>query len=472
MLHKRDIQKRDKKRPAFSPPHGDNMTKASVATASENAPQPLLRVRDAVGLIIGIVVGAGIFSAPSLVAANAGSSTGMLLAWVVGGLISLTGAMCYAELATTHPHPGGDYHYLKLAFGKTISFLFAWARLTVIPTGSIALLAYVFGDYASQIYRLGDRSSAIYAALMVVLLTGVNIAGLRQGKWTQNLLTVLEVLGVSLVIVAGLLLVPAADASPAAPVISASASWGLVLIFVMLTYGGWNEAAYISAELKGSRRNIARALLLSIAIITGLYLLINFAYLHALGLNGMSQTEAVAADVMRLSMGERGAQLVSLFVAISALTSGNATILMGARTTFALGRDFKIFAMLGRWHGGAPVNALLTQSGIALALVFLGSLTRTGFATMVEYTAPVFWFFFLLTGLSLFVLRAREPNAVRPFRVPLYPLTPIVFCLTSAYLLYASIMHTGVGALVGVAVLAFGVPVLWYSRARSRQPAY
>jgi APA family basic amino acid/polyamine antiporter len=443
----------------------------TTATAHDTL-QPLLRVRDAVGLIIGIVVGAGIFSAPSLVAANSGSSIGMLAAWVVGGLISLAGAMCYAELATMHPHPGGDYHYLKLAFGRSISFLFAWARLTVIPTGSIALLAYVFGDYATQLYDLGDRSSAIYAACVVVLLTGLNVAGLRQGKWTQNLLTVLEVLGVSLIIVAGLLLVPSAESYAAPATSSSSTSWGLVLIFVMLTYGGWNEAAYISAEVKGPRRNIVRALLLSIAVITALYVLVNFAYLNALGLAHMSQTEAVAADVMRLSFGERGAQLVSLFVAISALTSANATILTGARTTFAFGRDFPIFSALGRWRGGSPVNALLTQGAIALALVLLGSITRSGFATMVEYTAPVFWFFFLLTGLSLFVLRAREPDTPRPFRVPLYPLTPIVFCLTSAYLLYASVMHTGIGALAGVAVLAIGVPVLWYSHMKSRQPAY
>ena len=439
---------------------------------THDTPQPLLRVRDAVGLIIGIVVGAGIFSAPSLVAANAGSGATMLLAWVVGGLISLAGAMCYAELATMHPHPGGDYHYLKLAFGRSISFLFAWARLTVIPTGSIALLAYVFGDYATQIYDLGGRSSAIYAACVVVVLTALNIAGVRQGKWTQNLLTVIEVLGVALIIVAGLLLVPSAPSSASDAAVSSSASWGLVLIFVMLTYGGWNEAAYISAEVEGARRNIVRALFISIAVITALYVLINFAYLHALGLKGMSETEAVAADVMRLSLGERGAQLVSVFVAISALTSANATILMGARTTFAFGRDFHIFSALGRWRGGSPVNALLTQGGIALALVLLGSITRSGFATMVEYTAPVFWFFFLLTGLSLFVLRAREPDTPRPFRVPLYPLTPIVFCLTSAYLLYASIMHTGIGALVGVAVLAVGVPVLWYARMKTRQPAY
>jgi amino acid transporter len=446
-------------------------TPAHAVAAPADLPQQLLTVRDAVGLIVGIVVGAGIFSAPAIVGANAGSPYAAMGAWVAGGLIALAGAMCYAELAAAYPNAGGDYHYLKLAFGRNLAFLFAWARLTIIPTGSIALLAFVFGDYASQIYSLGSRSSAIYAALVVAVLTAINAAGLRQGKRTQNLLTIVEVAGIALVIIGGLLLLPDSGQVAPAALQSSHANLGLVLVFVMLTYGGWNEAAYISAEVRGSRRNLARALLISIAIITCLYVMINFAYLNALGLSGMSQSEAVAADTMRRALGEPGAHLVSLFVAIAALTSANATILTGARTTYAFGRDFPLFSPLGYWRGSAPVNALLTQGGIALALVFLGSVTRTGFQTMVEYTAPVFWFFFLLAGLSLFILRRRDPETPRPFRVPLYPLIPILFVLTSAYLLYSSVMHTGIGALVGIAVLACGVPLLWYCRARAAQPA-
>ncbi|MGH8503411.1 MAG: APC family permease [Gammaproteobacteria bacterium] len=437
-------------------------------TAPGGAPRPMLRFRDGIGLVVGIVVGAGIFSAPSIVAGNAADPLIMLSAWVLGGLISLAGAMCYAELATMHPHPGGDYHYLRLAFGKTVSFLFAWARLTIIPTGSIALLAFVFGDYASQLLTLGARSSALYAALMVVLLTALNLIGLRQGKWTQNLLTLIEVTGVGLVIIVGLLLVSASPAADARPAVSQATNWGLMLVFVMLTYGGWNEAAYISAELRDPRRNIARVLLWSIAIVTALYVLINLGYLNALGLAGMSDSQALAADVMRLGLGPWGAQLVSLFIAIAALTSANATILMGARATYAFGRDVALFSALGRWRGSAPAGALLVQAGITLALVLLGTVTRGGFETMVEFTAPVFWLFFLLAGVSLFVLRVREPDAPRPFRVPLYPLTPVVFCCVCAYLLYASIVHTGIGALFGIAVLICGVPAWWLTRARAR----
>ncbi|MDX3906635.1 MAG: amino acid permease [Pigmentiphaga sp.] len=449
-------------------PASNKPASGTAPREATHAPRPMLKTLDIMALVVGIVIGAGIFSAPSLVAAHAGSPTSMMIAWMVGGLISIAGAMCYAELASTYPHAGGDYHYLRRAFGARLAFLFAWARLTVIPTGSIALLGFIFGDYASQIANLGPGSSAIYAAAVIVLLTAVNIAGLRTGKWTQNVLTALEVGGVLLIIAVGLLFAPeAAPASAPAPA-TATANWGLVLIFVMLTYGGWNEAAYVSAEAMGPSRSLPRALFWSLALITLLYMLANLAYLNVLGQAGMAGSSAVAADMMRRALGEPGAQLIALLIAISALTSANATILTAARTTYAFGRDTPAFSLLAKWHPqwNTPVNALWVQAGIALALVMLGAYTRSGFATMVEYTAPVFWLFFVLSGLSLFVLRRKEPDVPRPFRVPLYPLTPLVFVLTSGYLFYASLRHTGVGALAGVAVLAIGAVFMLISPGR------
>lgn len=431
------------------------------------APKPVLTVADVMGLVVGIVVGAGIFRAPSVVAANASGEGAVLLAWLLGGVISLVGAMCYAELATTYPHTGGDYHYLARAFGRNLAFLFAWARLTVIPTGSIALLGFVFGDYASQLVPLGESSSAIYAAAVVVGLTALSVSGLSQGKWAQNLMTLAVVLGLVLLVAAGLTAASGGDAAAPAPAGGAgSSSWGLMMIFVLLTYGGWNEAAYVSAEVRGGRRNIAWALIGSLAVVTGLYLLVNVALVNGMGLAALGASEAAAADLMRRAAGERGAQFISAVVALAALTSVNATIIMGARTSYALGRDFPLFSRLGRWHAGAgnPVNALLVQGAIALVLVGLGATTRKGFETMVDYTAPVFWFFFLLAGVALFVLRARDPNVERPFRVPLYPLTPILFCAMCAYLLYSSIVYTGIGAAVGLAVLAAGLVPLWIGR--------
>ena len=426
-------------------------------------PEPVLDLRDAIGLIVGIVIGAGIFKTPSLVAANAGGAWTMLAAWLLGGIVSLIGALCYAELATAYPHAGGDYHFLTRAYGRKLSFLFAWARLAVITTGSIALLAFVFGDYCTRIYSLGEQSPALYAAVIVIVLTAVNVAGVKFGAVTQNWLTVLEVLGLLAVCAAGLVVAPAAAATPVSSGADAGQpAFGLCMVFVLLTYGGWNESAYISAELKDVRRNMLRALVWSMFILAALYILVNLAYLRGLGLAGMARSQVVAADLLQQAWGSAGAQLISVMIAVSALTSINATVIVGARSNYALGCDWPVLGFLGRWNArtGSPTRALLLQAALALALVAFGALMRQGFETMVDYTAPVFWLFFLLTGLSLFVLRWREPEHARPFRVPLYPFVPLAFCASSAWLLYSSLAYTRLGALVGVGVLAAGVPLL------------
>jgi APA family basic amino acid/polyamine antiporter len=427
-------------------------------------PKQTFSVTDSIALIVGIVIGTGIFKTPSMIAANTGRTDVFLLAWLAGGVISLTGALCYAELATAYPHTGGDYHYLTRAFGRKVGFLFVWSRMTVIQPGSIAMLAFVFGDYLSQILPLGH--SALYAALSIAILTALNLMGAQKGKWTQNLLTAIKLIGLFSVVVVGMIF--PSSPSPMAPVDpNPETSFGLAMVFVLLTFGGWNEAAYISAELHEVRRNMVRALLWGIGIITVIYLLMNLAYLRGLGLREMSQSEVVAADLMRRILGQGGAKFISLLIIISTLGAINASLFTGCRTNYALGQDFSLFGFLGRWHGrsNTPTNALLFQGAIALVLVLFGTLVRKGFVTMVEYTAPVFWCFFLLTGLSLFVLRIKEPEVTRPFRVPLYPFTPFFFCITCVYMLQASVAYTGVGALVGLAVLVAGALLLLIIRA-------
>jgi amino acid transporter len=240
----------------------------------------------------------------------------------------------------------------------------------------------------------------------------------------------------------------------------------MAMVFVLITYGGWNEAAYLSAEVRGGASAIVRVLLYGIALVAGVYLLVTLAMLHALGQAGMAGSDVVAADVMRKALGENGARLISLLVVITAIGNMNGTMITGARTNYALGRDLPLLARLGHWddRAGTPTTALWVQGAIALALVVVGSLARSGFSSMVDYTAPVFWLFFLLVGVSVFVLRAREPGVHRPFRVPLYPVTPLLFCAAAAYMLYASLDYTGRGALVGVGVLFLGVPVMLMSR--------
>jgi basic amino acid/polyamine antiporter, APA family len=430
----------------------------------DGQPRPTLRMRDVVGITVGIVIGAGIFRAPSLVAGAAGSAEMLLLAWVIGGVLSIIGALCYAELASAQPSAGGDYHYLLRAFGHRLAFLYAWARLTVIQTGSIALLAFIFGDYATQLFSLGPFSSAIYAAMVVFAVTCLNWIGVRFGTGVQNWLTVLEVAGLAVVIVAGLFLASPGPASVVAQ--GPEPSFGLMMVFVLLTFGGWNEAVYVSAELRDGRRRMGRAMVLSLIIVTLLYLLANLAYLRVLGLAGMAGTDAVAADVMSRAMGPGGGAIISVLIAVAALTSANATAITGARTAYALGCDFPALRWLGSWNGtrGTPANALIVQGMVAMLLVLGGSLSRDGFQTVVEYSAPVFWFFFLLVGISLFVLRRRISDAERLFRVPLYPLLPAIFCLTCAYLLYSSLAYTGPGAIVGVAVVALGGLLLPFLR--------
>lgn len=431
-----------------------------------HTPKATLEASDVIALIVGIVIGAGIFRTPSLVAANSESSFYFILYWVLGGGISLIGALCYAELATTFPNTGGDYYFIMRAFGRRMAFLFAWARISVIQTGSIALLAFIFGDYASRVYPLGDFSSVIYAAITVLLLTGINTVGIRSGALTQKILTSLEVLGILVVVAAGLFFGTSNEAPQAITEGGTSGSMGLAMVFVLLTFGGWNEAAYVSAELRSGKKLIVSSLIISIVIITLIYVIINVAYLKGLGLQGMAESEAIAGDLMKLSFGETGMVMISILVAVAALTSANATIFTGARSNYALGRDFSVFSMLGRWKSptSGPVNSLIVQGGVALALVSLGMFSRDGFETMVEYTAPVFWFFFLLVGLALFRLRITEPTIKRPFRVPLYPFVPMVFCLTCAYLLYSSIVYTGWGALIGIAVLLVGVVILYFNK--------
>jgi amino acid transporter len=257
---------------------------------------------------------------------------------------------------------------------------------------------------------------------------------------------------------------PAAQAAEpaAAAAAPATSNFGFMMVLILLTYGGWNEAAYVSSELRDVKRNMVKALLLSISVITVLYVLINWAYLRALGLAGAGQSSQIASDVMRLAFGETSAKAIGLMVAISALTSANASIFTGARTAYALGRDFKPFAFLGRWsvNSGTPVQALLIQGGIALALVLFATQKKDGLRLMADYTAPVFWLFFLLTGIALFILRRKEPHHERPFRAPLFPITPLLFCAASAYLLYSALNYAGRGTIAGVAVLAVGALLL------------
>ncbi|UDF36207.1 UNVERIFIED_ORG: amino acid permease [Shinella sp. XGS7] len=427
-------------------------------------PQRQLDVRHAVAVCVGMVIGAGIFKTSPMVAQALSSPAQLYAAWALGGLLSLVGALCFAELAAAFPDAGGDYHFLRRAYGQRLGFLFAWSRFAVIHTGSMALLAFVFGDYLAQVVDLspwlGPQASAWLAAGLILLLTGLNLAGVHVGLNTQ--------LSLMAVVLGGLLLLGLGGASAPAPAVLASgapaapADWGTALIFVFLAYGGWSDAATLSAEMRDERRGITRALLIGLGLVTGLYLLANWAYLQGLGLAGLAASPAPAAELMRAAFGRGGEILMVAIVTLTALSVMNAILIAGPRTTYAAARDLQAQLQLGRWNArrGTPTTAVLATSAVALALVGFGAATRGGFATMVDYLSPVYWAFLSLSGAALMVLRRREPAAPRPFKVPLYPLLPLLFVAGCLYLLWASLVYVKAGALVGVGVLALGAVLL------------
>jgi len=414
-------------------------------------------------MMVGIVVGVGIYESPPRIAANVSDPTALLLAWALGGVLAFIGALCYAELATAYPRSGGDYVYLSRAYGSWVGFLYGWAELLVIRTGSIAAMSFVFSDYMTRIAPLGPRSSVVYAVCIVGLLSLVNVRGVREGTWTQNALTVSKVLGISMIVLIGMFFALTPGSSPSASSIS-SGSFPLAMIFVLWTYGGWHENAYIAAEVKEPQRNIPRSLLFGTGLVTLMYLAINWAFLRGLGFQQVRASQAVAADVLSLSFGSAGAHLMVILVAVSALGAVNGQIFTGARISYALGQDHRVLSRLGTWSDrfGTPTWALITQALITMTLIVtIGS--RDGFEALVKYTAAVFWFFFLLTGISLFILRWKDPEQARPYLVIGYPLTPLVFCMSSAFMLYGSLSYAPQESLLGAAIVLVGLPLYWLS---------
>jgi amino acid transporter len=455
--------------------------------ADKSAAAAPLGLWDAVSIIIGIVVGSGIYETPPLVLQNVPGPAAALAVWALCGLLSLVGALCYAELATTYPRSGGDYVYLGRAFGPWLGFLFGWAQLAVILTGSIGMLAFVFADYAVRLWGLPPEGASPLAAAAVAALSLLNLLGVVVGKGAQNVLTAAKVVGLGGILVAGFLW-PAQATSEASAVPAGLAALPFAMVLVFLTYGGWNDSAYVAAEVRDGSRNIPRALILGVVGVTVIYVLVNAAYLSGLGFAGAQRSRAVAADVLARPLGEWGVKAMCLLVMVSALGSVNGLIFSGSRVYSTLGADHALFSWLGRWHQrrGVPVGALLAQALITLAMIaVVGTsvgqngindlLGRTGlapvawqghggFETLLRCTAPVFWSFFLLTGLSLFVLRWRDRGLRRPFSVPLFPLLPLLFCATCGYMLWSAIGYAGKLGLVGGLLLVIGLPLYAVSR--------
>jgi basic amino acid/polyamine antiporter, APA family len=463
-----------------------------------------------ISIIIGIVIGATIFRLPWLVFLNTNDPWSAVSVWALGGLFALVGAFCYAELATTYPRSGGDYVYLTRAFGPWCGFLFGWSQLTVTLPASIGFMAFVFADFATEIYALPDftgwnlSSQFVYAFGAVVILSLLNIIGVTFGKTVQNVLAIGKIVGLLAIVVAGF---GWAESSPVEWQRPDTETFGwaaLAMILVMYAYGGWNDAAFVAAEVRNPRRNIPLALLLGVGIITVLYVLVNAAYIVGLGFHGVQQGggELLATRLLDKAFGDFGAKAISIIVIVSALGAANGLIFAGSRVYATLGNDHPLFTWLGHWRPGfgTPILALIVQALVSLGMIYIfgtvdgqhiinqgitmlnqgldsigirGDIGITApenwtaskaLDALLTYTAPVFWAFFLATGFSLFTLRTRDAGLPRPFPVPLYPIVPFIFCCVCIYMLFQSTVYIGFQAAFAIVLVLIGLPLYGLSR--------
>jgi len=435
------------------------------AIAPTDAPKRHLGVAHATILALGMIMTTDTLKTAPTVALNIGGwhFYGM---WVLGGLLSMIGAMGYVEMATAFPDPGGDYNFLSKAYGRQIGLLFAWSRFSIMHTGWIALMAFMFADYAGAVIPMNPVGHTLFALATVAALLSLNLMDVRTGFITQAGLVGLVTLGFASVVAAAIKLgldggLPAAVIAPTPAAAPSLKQMSVALIYIFLAYGGWSDAATLSAEVRSDRRGMLVTIIGSLLVLMAIYIALNGAMLAGLGLPGLAQSTAPAADLMGRAFGEAGKTLIVVVVGVSAVASINSTLIVGARTTYAATRDVPALTAIGRWDGGrgVPARAVLAEGGFAMVLVIVGAFASSGFSAMVNYMTPVYWLFMMASMGAVMVLRRRFPNAPRPVRTPFYPLFPVSFLLISAYMFVSSLIDLR-GALYGAGVLAVGAVLI------------
>jgi basic amino acid/polyamine antiporter, APA family len=451
-------------------------------TAAEHRPASTLSLWDAVSLIVGIVVGVSIYEAPPLIIASSPSPLAGLGFWLLGGALSFVGALIYAELATAYPRCGGEYNYLTRAYGPWLGFLFAWGQLVIIQTGSIGAMAYIFAGYASKLIGVSDIAIPWLATAAVVALTAFNLLGLRAGARVQNALTVVKIVGLAAIVLAGFATSGTNDPWTVTPSDEGRPGWTLAVILVLYAYGGWSDAAFVAAEVRNLNRNVPRALLLGMGLITAAYLVINLAYLYGLGADDLIASPQPAADVLKQLCGPLGEKLMSGLVVASALGGMNGLILSASRVHAMLGQDYRLLAWLGHWsRNESPWTSLLVQAAVTVGMILtVGTQAgrqaidmavaavglpvigwaeyRGGFSTLVAGSAPAFWLFFLLNAVGFVILRVRDGDRPRPFRVPGSPVTPLIFIVACGFMLYSAVTYAKTLTPVMAVPLLCGLP--------------
>ena len=416
---------------------------------------------DATMIVMGGIIGSGIFINPYVVAQQV-HSTGLILgAWAVGGLIALLGAFVYAELAALRPDVGGQYAYLRDAWHPAVAFLYGWALLLVIQSGGMAAVAVAFANYAKALTGI-DAPVWVIAVVVLGVLTVINCFGVRSGANTQTVLMLLKLAAIVMLIAVGLTFNPVLRPGFSALIgrhEPTLLSFAAAMTPVMFAYGGWQTASFMSGELRQPRRDLAIGLLAGVVGVIAIYLLTNMAYLRALGPEGLANTTTPASSVMRLALGERGAMLIAAGIAISTLGFLSQGMLTAPRVYYAMAEDGLFFRAVAKVHPRThvPVVAIALQGVVAVVIALSGT-----YEQILSYVVSVDFIFFGLTGGALFIFRRRLPSAT--FRTPGHPVTTLVFTLACWVIVAGTFAKSPVNSMIGLGILLAGLPAYWFWR--------
>jgi APA family basic amino acid/polyamine antiporter len=445
----------------------------SKETPAHSGPELLraLGLFDTAAIVIGTVIGSGIFLVPAEIARAVHTAPLMLAVWTVGGALSLLGALSLAELGAAMPHAGGIYTYIARAFGPLLGFLCGWMLFTVATSGSIATLGAALPIYLGGLIPLNPVTTKIVSLASILLLTAINIVGVRSGAIVQNILTTLKVGGLAVMVIA-IFLAPVPAGLSSAPVPGGPVgpmAFGIALVAVLWAYEGWHDVSFAAGEIRDPQRNFPRGLIAGISIVVGLYLIANLAYLHVLSPTEIASSDRVALTAMLKVTGQWGAKFLTAAIVCSILGAMNALILAGPRAYYQMARDGLFFEKLGRVHATyrTPVAALVVQAAWSCVLIlFIG-----GFSQLFTYVIFGGWIFYALAVASVVALRRKDPNLERPFKVPGYPLVPIIFVLGAAALVANTLITSPRESSIGLAFIALGIPLFFFTPAARRRRA-
>jgi APA family basic amino acid/polyamine antiporter len=414
---------------------------------------------DATLIVVGVVIGSGIFLLPSLIASNVPSAEGIMTIWVITGVVSLFGAFAYAELGAMMPATGGQYVFLREAYGPACAFLSAWVFVFAAVPGAIAFLSRGFSIYLGQFFALSPLAANLVSAALIIVLSAINYIGVREGAWTQRIFGTLKIAGLILLIGAAIFGTPTA-AARVQPAQFTYQGIGVAVAACLMAYNGWSFVSFVAGEVKHPERNIPRSLVIGMLIVMFLYLGANLAYMHVLSVPEIAAAGRVGATVMERITGEAGARLLSVLVLCSITGAINGNIMTGARIPFAQARDGLFLARFGEIHPRfkTPSFAIAVQCAWSLVLLFSGS-----FETLSSYTILSAWFFYVLTVAAVAVLRRKRPHAHRPYRMWGYPVTLRLFLAASAWFIVDAVVNQPGPSLAAILITALGVPfyLLW-----------